>query len=472
MIGIPPNWTGNILTTQYASGGVNPTSVMVAWPWVLEVGCVVCGGTQIMWPGMRQYSQYPEGLDYYPGGSDVCDRENWPILKTGTTEPQCKPINHGLFNNGTRYVDALSESQSILWTGDVDHPNVAPGCVPEAIIWNTAIMPEWEFPYSAVGSPDFLPCQSPFISGTSTAEGGGAGAPVSTNSTISELGGIFVRRNLGLTQGPHRFSQTAFINNVKFVAITAVRVFYPASDEMFYTSLPAGDDTSAINDWLNTGNKTLFLDFSPCVNGIVSVAIDSSNHNAFLSGIGSSLSIDFGSGVLCGNVLNEAQGIVNASILSPISDPPYVGEYVNARVSFQSTGLHPICPAGESFSGWETNDDSESWPQFPFGAVACGTISGGTVACNAVLTQKAELRNSGDLQDFIERTDVRGTWPVIAVDELGNGSRVIACGFFTLGGLVATGGRPAVAGTGLSNFGTILPRALALAGLDYEKLKT
>ena len=390
----PVNWTVEDWPT-------NP----VAIPWVLELGCARCPCLDaVSWPDHTRFFYDPEvsfsPLDPGGIGSAAVDPEA-STLTSETTDGSCQAITD-------------DDLQSIFWPGDEAEPDHSATCPPDCIVWVSDMWPlaPLLLLYGVAGGARSIPGAS-FPSD----------APPHPALALAAAGGTAVQldgwsgRFAGDDVARAARGDSAAIANVDCIYLVDVYNTFGAMQQYTWSYSLAESDVEWLVDWLDLGGKTLIVDApwkhvsSTFAQGANPSGLDQPNisiGNDFLGWLGSSLS------------------------LYAIEDGHSPGYPYRALVSLDcvSTESHALAPVPETlFSGVGWPEGSSRLTAVPLAGggsidpVVTG-ISGGSALYeyNCVIrTVVAPLQTGpGAASDGDE------THPVIAVEELGNGSRIIA----------------------------------------------
>lgn len=390
-------------------------------PWVLELGCVRCGcKDNITWP-RRSFTRYDPWVPVGGTGSGYAATDGTASTLTTTTVPGCCL---SITDN---------DKQSIHWPGDEAEPDKQSPCPPDCIVWLSDVLPISGAPFwSGAGARSIpgasFPSDAPEHSAVSLANA--AGRTLQLEGWTGRAGGSDVVR---AARG-----DSADVDNVSCIWITELEHAAESEQPHTYSYDMVAGDFQWLTDWLATGNKTLIVDApwkyrDESWGSTTYDAITSANNT--LSRIGSGLSMY----TIDGN-----------------------GSHIDS-LSCDSTGLHALAPSGENLfsasnhatgaylvvnSGWLSNFVLV----YPDVAKAAG-ISGGTALYEYDCTIHTPV-------PFLPPIVTSETHPCIAVEEQGNGSRIIA-GSISLNDTI--GAEDRVGMSSVPNIGNLITRIVESA---------
>lgn len=374
----------------------NPVSI----PWALEVGCARCiDNASVSWPDHTDW--HYDHLTDYGGIPSPAD----PVIPTVVGTPV----------DGSCQAVTDNDLQSIYWPGDEVEPDNPATCPPDCIVW---VSDMW--PITPTALLNGVPGGARSIPGASLP----SDAITHPATTLAAAGGNTVQ----LDGWSGRFAgddvvraargDSAAIANVDCIWLVDVYNTFGALQEFTWSYSLAEGDVQWIKDWLALGGKTLIVDapwkhvsntFAVGVNPTGAVQPNIAIGNTFLGWLGSGLSL-----------------YAIESHLTATGFPYRVIVSLDC-VSSQSHALAPVPETLFTGIGWP--DGSSLLTQIALsggGALDAGAlgISGGTALYqydSVIRTVVAPLSTGPSAA-----SDGDETHPVIAVEELGNGSRIIA----------------------------------------------
>lgn len=370
----------------------------VAMPWVLELGCARCSALDaVSWPDHTRwfYSPAVSFNPFTPGG-----------IGSAAIDPAASTLISETVS-GTCQVITDDDLESVFWPGDEAEPDHAATCPPDCLVWISDMR--------LISNPSFtggggarsipgksFPIDSPEHPATALAAAGGYVSQL--EGWTGRIGGDDVAR---AARG-----DSADIGNVDCIWLVNPYYIYDFLQGSLVSFNMASGDVQWVRDWLALGGKTLIID-APWnhVQGTSSNPTGSQQPNIVLA--------------------NDFLGWIGSSLsLYAIEDHLSGGTYpfrVIAEVDCVATQQHALVPVPHTlFSAVQWPAGSSLLTAIPFGGgnidpTATG-ISGGTALYQydcVVRTITAPLQTPGSTFDTNE------THPVIAVDELANGSRII-----------------------------------------------
>ncbi len=355
----------------------------VALPWILEIGCARCPCLdEISWPDHLHW--YYDPVDYY-SGTRLAVNPDLSTLVSPTTEGECQVMTD-------------DDRLSAYWPGDEIEPDRPPICAPDVIVWESNMR------FISVQGDAYGPGR--WIPG----KGYGFRAPehvaydlAAVQGSVSWLVGWY--GDYGDADAARAVrGDTADIDDVKAIWLCSTPnsygIFGPVGWQYNFTAARM----QWLVDWLALGNKTLLVDSPQRLSTVGRQDPDPSKvhtrANLFLSAIGSGLSI------------------LRLPYTAP-NQPPQSEDHTNIfKLKVVSLESHPLAQTPEEL--FYTSDPSSGGTYYPISGASTAhlqlpmfELSGGT----PLYEYQVETYTSGGLA---------GTHPCVAIEELGNGNRIIA----------------------------------------------